>query len=67
MRPWSQGPTVKKALFSLDPSQPNQAAIPSPNSKNQLEKLEKTRWDQEEVREAHAATIRNQITLDKQA
>src|SRR6267143_4116926 len=36
MRPWSQGPTVKKPSSHWIPASQTQAAIPSPNSRNQL-------------------------------
>src|SRR6267143_2958696 len=57
----------QKALFSLDPSQPNPGGYTVTQFKESAEKLERTRWAQEEVREAHAAAIRNQIALDEQA
>src|SRR6267143_966768 len=36
MRPWSQGPMVKKPSSHWIPASQTQAAIPSPNSRNQL-------------------------------
>src|SRR6267143_4570789 len=56
----------QKALFSLDPSQPNPGRYTVTQFKESAEKLERTRWAKEEIREAYTATIHNQIALTLQ-